>query len=553
MVVGPIAAVVLVLVLAPLGMLFYVSFRPPGSFPIGLGVTLENYVTVLSLPQLPLYVGNTLTYAVPTAVLALAFGTFMAWITWRTDVPGRRLLHLLIFSSFATPLMIKTFGWILLADPRIGALNQGLRRVLGDTGGVGPLNIYSMGGMIFVSTLGLSAIVYTIVSPAVMRMDPSFEEAGLAAGARPASVLRVVVLPSLRPALLSAFLYVLLIAIATLETPLVLGLQARITVLSTYIYRLVTSEGSVPDYGIMATFGIFMSLTSVAIIAMYLRLTRLAEKYRTVGSGSKLEPRRTQLGRWRYVVLGVAGLYLATMYLPILVMALNAFLPAPFPIAGLDSLTLKNFGRIAGMGLVRDGIVNTALLGLTTATAVVMVTGLSSWISNRWKGKRWLESLTILPLGFPSIVLALAVLFGFVWTPIHGSIWVISIGLTISQMPIGMRILSSSMIQVHRSLDESALTAGARPLTVLRTIVVPLVTPSIAYTWLYVFVHSIRDFTFPLMLATSQSLVVATAIWLLWSTSGSDLNGACALSLLLILFGLAVITVGSRLGTPERR
>ena len=67
----------------------------------------------------------------------------------------------------------------------------------------------------------------------------------------------------------------------------------------------------------------------------------------------------------------------------------------------------------------------------------------------------------------------------------------------------------------------------------------PLLRPALWNGWLWVVAHSVRDFTFPLMLGTSTNIVVAQLIWQYWQLG--LVERAAAVSVLLI--GLLTLVV----------
>jgi iron(III) transport system permease protein len=91
--------------------------------------------------------------------------------------------------------------------------------------------------------------------------------------------------------------------------------------------------------------------------------------------------------------------------------------------------------------------------------------------------------------------------------------------------------MSAAVIQLHRELEESAAVHGASWWATLRRVVMPLLFPAMTNGWIWMAAHSMRDFTFPLMLGTSGNLVIAALIWNFWRVP--NLPAAAALSVML--------------------
>src|SRR5437870_11817314 len=143
------AALALVLLMAlPLGWLGYMSVSSE------TGATLSHYREVFTDPHLQKALWNTVVLAFWVGLASLAIGSPIAWLTARTDLPGKRLIRGLILASFVTPPFLGAFAWVMLAGPN-AALSNTLYRAW--TGAAGPLlNIVALPGPIFAVPLSPS-------------------------------------------------------------------------------------------------------------------------------------------------------------------------------------------------------------------------------------------------------------------------------------------------------------------------------------------------------------------------------------------------------------
>ena len=206
----------------------------------------------------------------------------------------------------------------------------------------------------------------------------------------------------------------------------------------------------------------------------------------------------------------------------------------PVGIAGLSNLTLDTFRRVVANPVVVRATWNTVIMITASATFVMVLASLIGWFTVRSDQRlgKVLDILSFLPMAIPPIVLVLAVLLLYIRTPIYGTVWILVLAHTTIYLAFGTRTMSSALIQIHKELGDAALMSGASWFTSLRLIIFPLVRPQILNGWLWVFAHSARDLTVPLMLTTTSNLVVATALWNLWEFP--DLPGTAALSILLM-------------------
>jgi iron(III) transport system permease protein len=118
------------LILLPLGWLAYVSVSSEA------GLTLAHYRKVFTDPHFQKALWNTVILAFWVGLASLAIGVPMAWLSARTDLPGKRLIRGLMMASFVTPPFLGAFAWVMLAGPNAGLLNKIFRNL---TGAEGPL------------------------------------------------------------------------------------------------------------------------------------------------------------------------------------------------------------------------------------------------------------------------------------------------------------------------------------------------------------------------------------------------------------------------------
>jgi iron(III) transport system permease protein len=524
-----------VLVVLPMVVLFVASVTPQGTLPLRTArLTLQNFVQLAALPGTWRVVLNTVQYAIGSVVVAgtLAFG--IAWLTERTDTPGRGVVRALMFSWMAIPPLVFAYGWVLLLNPNNGALNNLLKWLFDLT--EAPLTPYSMTALVAVSGMGLTPTAYVMISGILRNMDPVLEQAALVLGSSRPRVFASITLPLLRPGILSITMYLVMTMIQSFDFPLIIGLSARIPVLSTRIYTLASTEGTVvPNYGLAATFGVLLFAIAMVLVWIYFRATRVSERYRVV-SGKGFRPRRTRLRGWRYAASAAMWTYLLAMLLPVLNLFWTSLLPyyqTP-SWSALTQASFKAYVRIANDGFVRSAIGNTAILMIASATVVMAISFFVAWYSVRARNRigRLTDALAFAPIAIPPIVMAMAILILYLRTPIYGSVWILVLGHVSVYIAFGSRSMISAMTQLHRELEDAAVISGASWLASLRRIVGPLLSLQILNGWLWVLAHSARDLTFPLLMLSTSNLVAASAIWTMWDYP--DPTGASALALMLV-------------------
>ncbi|WP_173934694.1 iron ABC transporter permease [Chelativorans sp. Marseille-P2723] len=522
------------LVLGPVLILIRASVSPAGVMPLETNrVSLEHFQNLLTSGSTWRLIVNTLQYALVSMSIGVGIATILAWLTERTDIPGRFVVRVLMFSWMAVPALVVGFGWILLLNPGNGLLNVLYRELTGMRGYLLPL--YSFWTLSIITSFAVVPTAYVMISGLLRNMDPQLENAARVHGGSGTTVIRKVTLPLLVPGLFSVGIYMFMAVVQTFDLPLIIGVTARYPVLSTRVYLLSSPENGLPNYGFAAAFGVLLLVIASGLMWAYLRTVSAGEKYRVV-TGKAFRPRRIELGWWKPVAIAFVIIYCLVMALPLL-MLLWVSLNTSFVLPSYDALpglTLDVYRRLLANPVILRASGNTVILVTASATIVMVTSLLIGWFTTRTGSRlgKALDALSFAPMAIPPIVLVLAIVLIYLRTPVYGTIWVIVIAHSTVFLAFGVRSMSSALIQVHSELPNAAIVSGASWLTSLRKVTLPLIWPQFLNGWLWVFAHSARDLTAPLMLLSTTNVVAASGLWNMWQFP--DLPGAAALSVMLM-------------------
>ncbi len=100
--------------------------------------------------------------------------------------------------------------------------------------------------------------------------------------------------------------------------------------------------------------------------------------------------------------------------------------------------------------------------------------------------------------------------------PLYGTLLSIVIASAVRYLPYGMRYAYAGVLQIHTELEDSAVTAGARPSRVFVRVVVPLIAAALASCWLFVFLLTVQSVALPLLLVGPGTELVAVTLFDLW-------------------------------------
>ena len=540
------------LVLLPLVVMVVASLRPPATLPFVRGpLTLDNYRALVQQQDTARVLWNTVLYAGGTLVLATPMAFGMAYLTERTDMPARGLVATMMFVPMVTPVFATALGWVLLAGPRAGTINEYFRLLTGSDARQGPLNVYSLWGMIIVTALGIVPSMWLMLVSVLRNMDPNLEDAAAASGIGRWATLRKVTAPLMWPGILAVIIYFTIAVIESFEIPLALGITAGVPVLSTKIYLVVTAADSGAfQYGTAAAFGMVGVVAGIAGIALYLWLIRRSARYAVV-TGKAYRPRLVKLGGWRWLAFGLFLLYvIVKVILPFAMIVYASFLryylpPLPANLGNL-SWTLENYRNLLDYRFFGKPLLNTALVVAVSATVTMLLVAMVSWVTVRVKSPlaQALNALTFLPLAIPGVIVTLAIFLVFLGTPLYGSLALLVLAFMTRYLAYTTRLMHAAQLQIHKELEEAALTSGVGQVRTFFLVNVRLLLPAFLNGWLWIVTHAAKDFTTPLLLSGAGSLLVANVIYGRF-TSGRFTASSAAIVVLVLLM-TAIVVAGRR-------
>ena len=420
-----------------------------------------------------------------------------------------------------------------------------------------PFDIYSLGGMIWVDGLHYSPMAFLLMSAAFRAMDPSLEESATMSGANIFQVVRRVTLRLTWPAVVATILILFVRAIESFEVPALLGLPAGIEVFTSAIYQAVHRYPS--QVGLASAYAVALLVITTAGVYWVSRLSSSGSKYATM-TGKGFRPRQIDLGRWRWGAAAIFLVYvLLIVVLPFAVLLWSSFqrFYAVPSMEALQNLTLEPYRFILTYPNLGRTIWNSVALAFGTATIVMLVTSVICWIvvKTSLPGRWLLDNVASLPIVFPGLVLGLAIMVFYlnVDVGVYGTIWIMLIAYVTRFMPYGLRYTTTSMVQIHKELEESAAMSGATWGTTFRRIILPLLKPGLLAGWIYVMIVSIRELSTSILLYSPDTQVIAIVIWELWENGQYVELSALGVLFILALFVLVLVAqwLGRRYGVKE--
>jgi len=522
------------LILLPLGWLAYVSVSSEG------GLTLAHYRKVFTDPRLQKALWNTVILAFWVGLASLAIGVPMAWLSARTDLPGKRLIRGLMMASFVTPPFLGAFAWVMLAGPNAGFLNKLYRNL---TGAEDPLvNIFSMPGLIFVVAIYTFPYVFIMIANTLDLIASDLEEGAAILGAGRLQVALTITIPMVAPAILSGFILAVLQALALFGSPAILALPAGFHTITTQIWALFQYP---PRTEMAAAFSIPLLLATALLLLLQKKLLG-RRGYASVG-GKGGQRREIPLGFWRYPALvGCLAVMACSIFLPYGILAKAALSRAWAQPLTWENFTLGNFWfTFFQYSSTKLAIVNTLELGVMTACVGAGLVALLAYITNRKiiVGHQVLGFLAIAPVVIPGVVLAVGLFIAYTRPPLmlYGTLWILFVAYLTKEMPVGYSQSDATFKGIHPELEEAGRILGAGRLRVLREITAPLALSGIIATWCFIFIGVIRELSASIILFTPNTKVMSVVIFDLKEEGQFGAIAVLGLFMLAMTFAVVVL------------
>ncbi|MGA8032853.1 MAG: iron ABC transporter permease [Casimicrobiaceae bacterium] len=528
-------------VLAPLSLILYQSLLSAPFFDTRKTVGLDAYRFIFSDGDFWKALVNSLLIASGMTLIAVPLGGVLAFVMERTDLPGKRVIEpMILVPSFVSP-MVLAFGYVVAAGP-VGFYSVLASRLLGGI----PWGLYSVPAMAVIAGLMHVPNVYIYASSALKNLGSDVEEAARIAGASPLQVAMSVSLPLIMPALLFSSVLVFFLGLELFGLPLVLGDPEGHLVLSTYLYELTNKLGT-PSYHLMAAVAICIVAMTVPLVLLQRKLLQNTRRYATI-RGKAGRVRELPLGRWKWPAIALAGLFLlVTVVVPLSGIVLRAFVTNwGLGVSVIDALTLDNFRSVFEEPTHTRAIWNTVLLGtIGGAITVACYTAIGFATHRRNDGwSRVVDFLVLAPRAVPGLLIGLAFLWVFLFfpplTPLRTTIFSMWLAYSVVWLAYGMRLISSSLMQVSPELEEAARTVGASRGRISREITLPLIRAGLLGSWLLVFMIFEREYSTGVYLLAPGTEVIGAELVSLWQGGAIDVVAALALiNIVLVLAGLA--------------
>lgn len=541
LIVGGIPLVIVVL----LGLLIlYTTFTP--ILPTTLEWTLDHWANLANPDLWTQVMPNTLIVGFGAVAVTLFFAGPMAWLIVRTTIPFKHTLLTCIALVMVLPPFVKSMGWVLLLNERIGIINRAMVSILPIQSF--PVSVNNVWGIAWVMGLTLMPTTFFLIAGPMRQMDPAMEEAGSICGASRIKIFSHVSLPLVWPAVIAAGIFTFMTAISLFEVPAIMvGLGGKTPVLATEMYFAVYGgdTGTEVRYGAAGVYAVLMMVPSLVGLYFYFKVINKAHRFSVV-TGKGYRPRDVEIGAWKWPGLIFIGFFLlCAAVLPLLWLIWISL--ASFRLPSLEALKYLDFKYYAPSYIVQsfggwEVIINTVVLIISVCFFVMLISVMISWIVVRSKLKirKLVDGTAMLPHAIPGLAFAFALFITAltleVWTGIVlvGTLTLLVSANVLNHLSYTTRVTNAALIQIHNELEEASRTCGVSPIKTIFLVMIPLIRPALIFATFWVALRTFRELSMALFLTGTDNRVMSVRVWLMWNEGG--LSQAAA--------GAVVMTIG---------
>ena len=505
---------------------------------------------------------NSLIIGVFVVIISVPLGSVLAWLMVRTDIPGKKILSMLVIIPYMIPSWTKALSWLAVFRNSTSGANgflAGLGLPIPDWLAYGPIAI------ILCMSMHYYAFSYIRVSGSLRSINSELEEMGEIQGASKPQILRYITLPLILPSILSAVIMTISKSIGTYGVAANLGNRIGYYTLATKM-RVYIEQG---PQGV----GYAMSLVLVGLAAIILfsnqKAVGVRKSYATVGGKggrSTLMP----LGKAKKPLMGFLAIFLfLAMVMPMFVLVMETFQITTGNGYGLDNLTLYNWiGTVEDAekytnmdGIFRNkdflnALWNTIRLTLIASIITAICGQFLGYISSRGRGK-WYGNLTEQMVFVPYLMSGVAFStmyfsmfsvphFGGLLPSLYGTFTLIVLTSVVKHFPFASKSGTANMLAISTELEEAADIAGASFWKRMASIIIPLAKNGFISGFMLTFISIAKELDLIIILMTPTT---RTMSYLAFTYSQDGYNQmADAISVVVLLFILVCYIIANKFG-----
>lgn len=502
----------------------------------------------LADPELLELTGNSVKLGVSVVVVSALIAVPLGVLRALTNLPCAAFWDVLLLVPFMIPPYIAALAWVMTLQTN--GFNEQLLGFSGDD------LVFSFSGIVLVMVFNIFPVIYFAVSRTLSAVGGRFAAVAQVCGANPWTAFWRITLPLSLPGLAAGLLLAFALSIEEFGTPATLGAAIGFEVLVTGIHRRFSDWPlDMPGAAVLS-----LILVLLALLAFWLQHWLINRRSYVSLTGKPVPFEKMELGAWRWPVLGLFALvcFLA-VGVPLLAVLATASTDTLSGGLQWDNFSTRHFSALFSN---QDGALAALVTSISLATATALVTGILGAlvaylvVRSNFKGKSWLDFLSLLPNTLPAIVVAVGLILAWNQTFWPVNVYNTSLMLLLAYscllLPYPVRYTSASLRQLGENLEAAARVSGAGFTRSFIHILLPLLAPSLLVAMLMVFAIASRELVASLMVTPAGMQTVSTFVFGQFEQGSPGVGMAMSLVAILTTTLLLVgLTIFSRKKLPE--
>ncbi|MEM1935115.1 MAG: ABC transporter permease subunit [Sulfolobales archaeon] len=403
-------------------------------------------------------------------------------------------------ASVPTP-FISAYAITHLFHREFGILGWIVERLVGYR-----ITFEGIAGVLVYQVLSLYPLSHLVLMAYVDLIDRNIVDSARVLGARGPRVIRDIVIPLSKPAIIVSWTLTFVLSCEDLSGPVAFSRYNSARNLMAYIayYDFVSEYGYTVSMR-SVTYVVVLSLMASAVFTAFWRNLR-AYRYPVVST----EPTVVELGRLGVFAAAITVMLQAFSLLPKVVAVAYSITDGWYGYVTPRGLTLSSYVTVFTNAYYLRSLLNTVVYSTLSVALVMFVASISAYVSLRSENvlSPIVEALTALPVVIPGIAVGIGYFVMFhealksvpLLDPLTNPAPYLVLAYASRRMTYAARPLSAAIQKISKSMEEQALNLGAGQGLVIRTITLPLVPNAFVVASFLASIHSSTEFSVSLVL-----------------------------------------------------
>ena len=443
--------------------------------------TLDAVNRVLKSPRAIQSIMNSFKLALSLIVTVNVVGLLCVLFTEYFDIKGAKILKLGYMTSLIYGGVVLATGYKFVYGP-YGMITRILQNFLPN---LDPNWFVGYGAVLFIMTFSGTANHTLFLTNTIRGVDYHTIEAARNMGAKPFTVFRKIVLPTLTPTLFALTIMIFLSGLSAVAAPMIVGGKQFQTINP----MIITFAGMGNSRDLAALLAIVLGVATTILLSIMNKIEKGGNYISISKTKAPLKKQKITSKPWNIIAHIVAYALFVVFMLPLIFIVLYSFTD---PVAiqtgnlSLANFTLENYHQFFTNSVAFSPfLVSFVYASLAAITATVLAVVFARVVR---KHKARFDSLfeygALLPWLLPNTLLAISLLFTFNQPQplvfnfiLVGTLVILLIGYIIVKIPFSYRMVRAILFSVDDEMEDAARSMGASPFYTMMKVIIPFILP----------------------------------------------------------------------------